>query len=70
VRQFLITLLLGIIANFSLNAQELVVIVNPANRTTALSHRQLVNLYMGRTQQYPDGTFALPVDQAPDSTAR
>ena len=45
-------------------------IVNPTNQTAELSHRQLVNLYMGRTQNYPDGTLALPVDQAPDSEAR
>jgi len=67
---FLLRLLLGIIATLPLNAQELVVIVNSTNQTTELTHRQLVNLYMGRTQNYPDGTLALPVDQAPDSKAR
>lgn len=70
MRHFLKTLLLGIITSLPLSAQELVVIVNPTNQTTELSHRQLVNLYMGRTQNYPDGTLALPVDQAPDSAAR
>jgi ABC-type phosphate transport system substrate-binding protein len=53
-----------------LRAQEIVVIVNASNLTTELTHRQLVNLYMGRTQHYPDGMLALPVDQAPDSEAR
>jgi ABC-type phosphate transport system substrate-binding protein len=54
----------------SVSAGELVVIVNPENQTMELTHRQLTNLYMGRTQYYPNGTFALPVDQAPDSEAR
>ncbi len=45
-------------------------IVNATNQTTELTQRQLVNLYMGRTQYYPDGMLALPVDQAPDSAAR
>jgi ABC-type phosphate transport system substrate-binding protein len=62
--------MLGVFAALPLSAAELVVIVNPANHTTELTRRQLVNLYMGRTQHYPDGTFALPVDQAPDSEAR
>lgn len=67
---FLKRLLLGTIVTLPLSAQELVVIVNPSNQTTELTHRQLVNLYMGRTQNYPDGKLALPVDQAPDSAAR
>jgi ABC-type phosphate transport system substrate-binding protein len=61
---------LGILAATSARAGELVVIVNPANKTVALTQRQLVNLYMGRTQHYPNGKFALPLDQAPDSQAR
>lgn len=49
---------------------EIVVIVNPDNETTGLSRRQLIDLYMGRYQNFPNGEAALPLDQAPDSPIR
>jgi ABC-type phosphate transport system substrate-binding protein len=70
MRYLLLTALFGLFAALPVSAEELVVIVNRANPTMELTHRQLVNLYMGRTQHYPNGTLALPVDQAPDSSAR
>jgi ABC-type phosphate transport system substrate-binding protein len=70
MRYLLLTALFEMFAALPISAEELVVIVNRANPTVELTHRQLVNLYMGRTQHYPNGTPALPVDQAPDSKAR
>jgi ABC-type phosphate transport system substrate-binding protein len=70
MRQLLITICLWLIIASPVGAEELVIIVNSDNQTSELTHRQLVNLYMGRTQQFPDGTYALPLDQAPDSEAR
>lgn len=49
---------------------EIVVIVNKQNPTTSLSHRELVDLFMGRTLYFADGSLALRLDQAPESRIR
>ncbi len=49
---------------------EIVVVVHPDNPLTSLSYEQVVDIYMGRQIQFPDGNFALPLDISPDSSLR
>ena len=49
---------------------EILVIVNTDNPTTELSSRQIVDLYMGRNQSFPNGESAFPLDLSPDSSLR
>lgn len=46
---------------------ELVVVVNARNGLAQLSRDEVVNIYMGRYRQFPDGRLAKPLD-APAST--
>ena len=71
MRLLKITILAGMLISISANAMgEILVIVNPANETVTLTQRQLVDLYMGRNLQFPNGNLTLPLDQAPDSEIR
>jgi len=54
----------------SVASAEIVVVVNKQNPVDSLNRRELVDLYMGRTQHYPNGTLVLRLDQAPDSDTR
>lgn len=49
---------------------ELLVVVNPDNPSSQLTRNQVIDIFMGRHVNYPDGTIALPLDQAPDSPVR
>lgn len=49
---------------------EIVVVVNHANPADSLSRREVVDLYMGRTQFFADGSLVLRLDQAPQSKER
>jgi ABC-type phosphate transport system substrate-binding protein len=49
---------------------ELVVVVNPANPADSLSRREVVDLFMGRTQYFADGSLVLRLDQQPQSQER
>lgn len=64
----IIALLLSALAGAA--SAETLVIVNPANGTAALDHRQLVDIYMGRNLKFPDGQPALVLDQGPESRIR
>jgi ABC-type phosphate transport system substrate-binding protein len=65
----ILTLLLGIGVVCSARA-EIVVVVNPNNPIESFSRRELVDLYMGRTQSFSDGSMALRLDLPPDSQVR
>ena len=55
----------------SMGAQaDIVVVVNKQNNTPAMSHRELVDLFMGRNLYFADGSLAMRLDQAPDSVVR
>jgi ABC-type phosphate transport system substrate-binding protein len=49
---------------------EILIIVNADNPTKALSSRQVVDLYMGRYQNFPNGEPAFPLDLSPNSHLR
>ncbi len=50
--------------------EEILIIVNIDNQISELSHRELIDLYMGRSQQFPNGNHVIRVDQLPDSKIR
>lgn len=49
---------------------EIVVITNINNPVEKLTRKQVIDLYMGRQLNFPDGSPALPVDQAQNSAVR
>lgn len=49
---------------------ELVVVVHPKNPADSLSRREVVDLFMGRTQYFADGSLVLRLDQPPQSQER
>ena len=49
---------------------EPVVVVNAASSTTQLSQTDVTNIFMGRYRKLPDGTSAVPIDQADNSPIR
>ncbi|HVL01857.1 MAG TPA: hypothetical protein VM553_18695 [Dongiaceae bacterium] len=64
-----LTLLLGIALVCSARA-EIVVVVNASSPVDQFSRREVVDLYMGRTQHFSDGSLVLRLDLPPDSQAR
>ena len=65
----ILTLLLGIVLVCGARA-EIAVVVNLDSSVDSFSRRELVDLYMGRTQHFPDGSLVLRLDLPPDSQAR
>ena len=56
---------------FALPAWADVFVIVPTSSTVrAMSQKELVDLYMGRTRAFPDGTFALPFDLPRDDPGR
>ncbi|MBO1256978.1 hypothetical protein J3L16_14885 [Alteromonas sp. 5E99-2] len=50
--------------HFSLLAEDytIVVVVNKQNDTSELSKKELIDIYMGRYQSFPNGSSAQPID--------
>ena len=49
---------------------DVVAVVSARSSVTTLSRNQLLDIFLGRANRYPDGTPALPLDQAEGSTLR
>ncbi len=62
--------LLVVLGSASAIAADIAVIVNPHNETGSMTRRQVVDLYMGRDRNFPDGDASLPIDQAATSPVR
>ncbi len=67
LRIIMLLLVSGLV--FSARA-EIVVVVNMDNPVISFSRRELVDLFMGRTQHFADGGLVLRLDQPPDSDVR
>lgn len=52
------------------DASKMVVVVSPHNPATTLSETQVTNIFLGRSQYFPNGNPVRPVDQAEGSGAR
>jgi ABC-type phosphate transport system substrate-binding protein len=51
-------------------AGEVVAVVAAGNPVTALSKNQVVDIFLGKSNRFPDGSMAVPIDQAEGSAAR
>ena len=60
MRKLVLPLLLVITAAHA----EVAVIGNARNPTEALTAKQVQDIFLGRTRTFPDGRFALPIDQS------
>lgn len=49
---------------------EIVIIVHPENEISEISHKQVVDYYMGRLRFFPNGQRVLPLDQSMNSLSR
>jgi ABC-type phosphate transport system substrate-binding protein len=49
---------------------DVVAVVSAKSSITALSKSQLADIFLGKTNRFPDGTQAAPIDQAEGSVAR
>lgn len=49
---------------------EVVVVVSTSNSTNTLSKYALADLFMGKSSRFPDGSPAIPVDQADGALIR
>lgn len=65
-----IVTLLCLLINTPAVYAEIVIVANLKNSTEALSARQLLDIYMGRYQSFPNGEPAFPLDLLPDSPLR
>lgn len=43
---------------------QVAVIANPHNTAATLTAKQVQDIFLGRTRTFPDGRFALPIDQS------
>ena len=70
-RGLVATLLIAWLWVVALPARADVFVVVPTSSSVhAMSQKELVDLYMGRTRAFPDGTFALPFDLPRDHPGR
>jgi ABC-type phosphate transport system substrate-binding protein len=51
-------------------AADVVAVVSSASTITSLSELQIASIFMGKTSRFPNGTPAVPIDQAEGSAAR
>lgn len=51
-------------------AAEVVAVVSASNPVTTLSKNQVVDIFLGKANRFPDGSQAVPVDQGEGSAAR
>lgn len=66
----LIVVGLGLGLGSSVATAEMVAIVSAKNPLTALSNNQAVDIFLGKTNRFPDGSPAAPIDQLEGSAAR
>ena len=48
---------------------DVVAVVSSRSAIKALSKIQVAEIFLGKVRRYPDGTLAVPIDQAEDSAA-
>ena len=49
---------------------EIVVVVSAKSPVTALNKNQVVNIFLGKVNRFPDNTAAMPIDQVEGSAVR
>lgn len=51
-------------------ADDVVAVVSAGSPVTTLSRNQAVDIFLGRSNRFPDGTRAVPIDQVEGSATR
>jgi ABC-type phosphate transport system substrate-binding protein len=51
-------------------AAEVVAVVSAKNPIVAMSRNQVVDIFLGKASRFPDGSQAVPIDQAESSATR
>ncbi|MBU1263435.1 MAG: phosphate ABC transporter substrate-binding protein [Gammaproteobacteria bacterium] len=51
-------------------AADVVAVVSAKNPVTALSKNQVMDIFLGKTSRFPDGSPAVPIDQVEGAAAR
>ena len=64
----LLALVLGLDARNA--CAEVVAVVSARNTVSALSRIQVIDIFLGKASRFPDGTQAVPIDQAEGSASR
>jgi len=59
-----------IFAATAAQADEVVLIVNPANTLSEMTLKNVKKIYLGKSKFFPDGGKVIPADQAEKSTVR
>jgi ABC-type phosphate transport system substrate-binding protein len=49
---------------------DVVAVVSVDSHVTTLTKNQLIDIFLGKASRFPDGTVAVPIDQAEGSSAR
>ena len=49
---------------------DVVAVVSSQSAIKTLSKSQVADIFLGKVRRFPDGTLAVPIDQAEDSAAR
>jgi len=69
--------LLGVIAAFALwaaqgaaRAEDVVAVVSAKSLITSLNAAQVADIFLGKTNRFPDGSPAVPIDLAEDAPER
>ena len=61
---------LALAANAGAVAADVVAVVSSRSSVTALSANQVADIFLGKANRFPDGSQAVPIDQAEGSVAR
>lgn len=56
--------------NVGAAAADVVAVVSAKNAVTALSKNQVMDIFLGKTSRFPDGSPAVPIDQVEGAAAR
>ena len=55
---------------FGVSAADVVTVVSSKSAVTALSKNQVADIFLGKSNRFPDGEQATPIDQPESSSAR
>jgi ABC-type phosphate transport system substrate-binding protein len=68
IRTTFIGLALSVVTSAA--SADVVAVVSAKNAVTSLSRNQVADIFLGKTARFPDGSPAVPIDQAEASVAR
>ena len=69
-RARLIVVGLALSLNVGMAAADVVAVVSAKNPVTTLTKNQVVDIFLGKENRFPDGSPAVPIDQVENSAAR